>query len=45
MNWSYFPNISEILITVGLVAAEITGYILLIKNFPILAGAPRAAEA
>jgi Ni/Fe-hydrogenase subunit HybB-like protein len=45
INWSYFPNIPEILITVGLVAAEVTGYILLIKNFPILAGVPRAAEA
>lgn len=44
-EWSYFPNIPEILVTVGLVAAEITGYILLIKTFPILAGVPRPAAA
>ncbi|MFN8628232.1 MAG: Ni/Fe-hydrogenase cytochrome b subunit [Candidatus Binatia bacterium] len=45
LEWSYFPNIPEILVTVGLVAAEITGYILLIKTFPILAGVPRPAAA
>ncbi|HEX7408125.1 MAG TPA: Ni/Fe-hydrogenase cytochrome b subunit [Candidatus Binatia bacterium] len=42
-NWSYFPNVNEILITAGLVAGEIAGYIVLIKLFPILAGEPQAA--
>ena len=42
-HWSYFPNINEILITTGLVAGEVAGYIVLIKLFPILAGQPPAA--
>lgn len=44
-HWSYFPNIPEILVTTGLVAGEIAGYILLIKIFPILGGQPPAAPA
>lgn len=44
-NWSYFPNVTEILVTTGLVAGEICGYILLIKRFPILAGGLHAAPA
>jgi len=41
-SYAYFPSVAEILITVGLVCAEIMGYILIIKRFPILAGAPSA---
>jgi Ni/Fe-hydrogenase subunit HybB-like protein len=41
-HWSYFPAIPEILITVGLVAFEIAAYIMIIKRFPILTGAPPA---
>jgi Ni/Fe-hydrogenase subunit HybB-like protein len=44
-HWAYFPNLTEILVTVGLVAGEIAGYIVLIKLFPIMAGEPRAAIA
>ena len=44
-NWSYFPSVTEILITTGLVAGEIAGYIVLIKLFPIMAGEPQAAAA
>ncbi|MBI3784733.1 MAG: Ni/Fe-hydrogenase cytochrome b subunit [Deltaproteobacteria bacterium] len=44
-HWAYFPNVTEILITAGLVAGEIAGYIILIKLFPIVAGAPRRALA
>ena len=44
-HWSYFPNLTEILITTGLVAGEIAGYILLIKVFPILGGRPQTASA
>jgi Ni/Fe-hydrogenase subunit HybB-like protein len=44
-HWSYFPNVNEILITTGLVAGEIAGYIVLVKLFPILAGGPQAAPA
>lgn len=42
-NWSYFPSVIEILITVGLVAGEIAAYIALIKVFPIMAGVAPAA--
>ena len=37
-GWSYFPNIPEITVTVGLIALEIMVYILLVKRFPILSG-------
>lgn len=33
-HWSYFPNLNEILVSAGLVAGEIAGYIVLIKAFP-----------
>jgi Ni/Fe-hydrogenase subunit HybB-like protein len=44
-QWSYFPSVIEILVTVGLVAGEIAAYIALIKIFPILTGAPQTAIA
>ena len=40
-QWSYFPSVTEILVTVGLVAGEIAAYIALIKAFPILSGTKR----
>jgi len=44
-HWFYFPNLTEILITAGLVAGEIAGYIIVIKVFPIMSGAPLPAPA
>jgi Ni/Fe-hydrogenase subunit HybB-like protein len=44
-HWSYFPSVSEILITLGLVAGEVAAYIFLVKRFPILAGRSRPAPA
>ncbi len=44
-HWSYFPNVVEILITVGLVAGEIGLYIVFVRAFPILAGAPALPSA
>lgn len=35
-NWSYFPSLPEFFITVGFVAFEILGYMLLVKLFPIM---------
>ena len=35
-HWSYFPSVTEILVTVGLIAGEILAYILIVKLFPIL---------
>ena len=37
-EWSYFPAIPEFAVTVGLVSAEILGYVVLVKRFPILRG-------
>jgi len=41
----YFPSVPEFLITLGLVALEIAGYIVIVKLFPIFSGAPRRATA
>ena len=44
-GWSYFPSVSEMLITLGLVALEIFIFIVLVKSFPILSGtSPMAAD-
>jgi Ni/Fe-hydrogenase subunit HybB-like protein len=37
-QWSYFPSVPEMLITAGLLAAEVIGYVAVVKTFPILAG-------
>lgn len=39
-NWSYFPSVPEILITVGFVAGELLFYVLIVKLFPVLGGLP-----
>lgn len=44
-NWSYFPAVPEILITMGLIAAEIMAYVYIVKRFPILGGRPAVAPA
>jgi Ni/Fe-hydrogenase subunit HybB-like protein len=43
-HWSYFPSVSDMLITLGLVSAELMAYILIVKTFPILSGHARVAE-
>jgi Ni/Fe-hydrogenase subunit HybB-like protein len=40
-HWSYFPNVAELTITVGLVAFEVLAYIVIVKKFPILAARTR----
>ena len=40
-EWSYFPSLGEFAVTIGLVSAEIAGYVVLVKKFPILRGVPR----
>lgn len=42
-NWSYFPSIPEMFVTIGFVAFEVLAYVYLIKRFPILAGAEKTA--
>jgi Ni/Fe-hydrogenase subunit HybB-like protein len=43
-HWSYFPTVAELLVTVGLVAAEIMAYVYIVRTFPILGGGPTAAR-
>jgi len=42
-HYSYFPAIPEILVTVGLVSAEILAYVYIVRTFPILSGGRPAA--
>lgn len=35
-QWSYFPSVTEITITVGLIAGELMLYLAIVKVFPIL---------
>jgi Ni/Fe-hydrogenase subunit HybB-like protein len=44
-NWSYFPTTLELLITLGVIAFEIFLYLVIVKRYPILAGAPAAGAA
>jgi Ni/Fe-hydrogenase subunit HybB-like protein len=45
-QYSYFPALPELLITFGIIAAEIAIYIAAVKTFPILGGAaPAPASA
>jgi Ni/Fe-hydrogenase subunit HybB-like protein len=42
-GWTYFPSIPEMFVTFGLVAFEVMAYLFIVKMFPILGGASRAA--
>jgi Ni/Fe-hydrogenase subunit HybB-like protein len=44
-NYSYFPAIPELLITFGIIAAEVILYIVAVKRFPILGGAAPAPQS
>lgn len=35
-GWHYFPSLGELAVSVGLIAAEILGFILIIRLFPVL---------
>jgi Ni/Fe-hydrogenase subunit HybB-like protein len=39
-GWRYFPSVTEILVTVGVVAGEVAAYLYLVKRLPILSAAP-----
>jgi len=43
-QWTYFPSLVEILISVGVVSLEILLYIAIVKRYPILAGRATAPE-
>jgi len=44
-NWSYFPTVPEMLITIGTVALEVYLYLVIVKRYPILSGARAAGTA
>jgi len=35
-GWSYFPSVPELLVTLGIFAAEVFGYIYITRRFPVL---------
>jgi Ni/Fe-hydrogenase subunit HybB-like protein len=37
-QWSYFPSIAEMIMTIGLVAIELAAYIAIVKRFPVIGG-------
>jgi Ni/Fe-hydrogenase subunit HybB-like protein len=36
IGWSYFPSVPELMITLGIIAVEILGYLWLVKRTPVL---------
>ena len=44
-NWTYFPSVTEMLISLGLIAAEIMAFVIIVKYFPILGGTPARAKS
>jgi hypothetical protein len=43
-GWTYFPSLAELAVTIGLVSAELMGYLFIVKRFPILRGAPGGSD-
>jgi Ni/Fe-hydrogenase subunit HybB-like protein len=39
-GWNYFPSIPEMLVTIGMFATEVLGYVIITRRFPVL---PREA--
>ena len=35
-GWNYFPSFPEVMVTVGLFAVEVLGYIIITRRFPVL---------
>jgi Ni/Fe-hydrogenase subunit HybB-like protein len=35
-GWSYFPSVPEMLVTFGMFAIEVLGYIVITRRFPVL---------
>jgi Ni/Fe-hydrogenase subunit HybB-like protein len=42
-GWHYFPSVSEIMVSIGMIALEILGYIVLVRYLPILPGNNKAS--
>jgi Ni/Fe-hydrogenase subunit HybB-like protein len=41
-GWTYFPAVGELMVTIGIFAAEIMLYLIFIKKLPVLSGVPAA---
>ncbi|HUX64554.1 Ni/Fe-hydrogenase cytochrome b subunit [Sulfuricella sp.] len=37
-GWHYFPSVPEIMVSIGMIALEVLGYIVLVRYLPILPG-------
>jgi Ni/Fe-hydrogenase subunit HybB-like protein len=35
-GWSYFPSVPELMVTIGMFAVEVLGYIIITRRFPVL---------
>ena len=35
-GWTYFPSLAEVMVTVGIFAIEVLGYIIITRRFPVL---------
>ena len=35
-GWTYFPSLAEVMVTVGIFAIEVLGYIIITRSFPVL---------
>ena len=42
-GWHYFPSVPEMLVSIGMIALEILGYIALVRYLPILPGSSEPA--
>jgi Ni/Fe-hydrogenase subunit HybB-like protein len=42
-GWHYFPSVTEMLVSIGMIALEILGYIALVRYLPILPGETESA--
>jgi Ni/Fe-hydrogenase subunit HybB-like protein len=42
-GWHYFPSVTEIMVSIGMIALEILGYIVLVRYLPILPGTTKSA--
>jgi Ni/Fe-hydrogenase subunit HybB-like protein len=44
-GWHYFPSVPELLVTFGMIAVEVLGYVLIVKFFPVLPSVEHAQTA
>ena len=44
-NWTYFPSLPELMVTIGIISFEILLYLVFITVFPVLEGAGHAEPA